>query len=223
VSIKDYINKNNINFENLFSSSANCDLKILYFLKNIENGFFIEAGAHDGLFQSNTKILEDLNWNGILIEPSKILFERCKLNRKVFIENYALTSLSYEYSTINGFVNEIPIKDGIILMGLKEEICQTTTITEICKKYKQTKIDFFSLDTEGYEIEILKGIDFDLIDINYFLIELNSKYYTYEELISFMNLKNFDLICNLSNFTKQNTPTWPENHQDYLFQNKKYK
>ena len=31
--------------------------KILPYLQNIENGVFVEAGAHDGLFQSNTKSL----------------------------------------------------------------------------------------------------------------------------------------------------------------------
>ena len=31
--------------------------------------FFLEVGAYDGLFQSNTLFLEkDLNWKGILIE-----------------------------------------------------------------------------------------------------------------------------------------------------------
>ena len=37
---------------------------------NYENGFFIEAGANDGVVQSNTFYFEkELNWTGLLIEP----------------------------------------------------------------------------------------------------------------------------------------------------------
>ena len=45
--------------------------KILPYLQNIENGVFVEAGAHDGLFQSNTKILEDL-----VVLPNLVDFPR---------------------------------------------------------------------------------------------------------------------------------------------------
>jgi len=45
------------------------------------NGFFIEAGANDGIAQSYTYELEKNGWRGILIEPSSEAFENCMLNR----------------------------------------------------------------------------------------------------------------------------------------------
>ena len=49
---------------------------------NFRNGFFIEVGAHDGIFQSNTLSLEkDLGWTGILIEPSISAYLDCVKNR----------------------------------------------------------------------------------------------------------------------------------------------
>lgn len=43
-------------------------------------GFFFEAGAHDGVSQSNTHQLElQLGWTGVLVEPSK-QFQSLKLN-----------------------------------------------------------------------------------------------------------------------------------------------
>ena len=42
----------------------------LYNIINKKNGFFIELGANDGLFQSNTAFFEkEHEWTGILIEP----------------------------------------------------------------------------------------------------------------------------------------------------------
>jgi len=45
------------------------------------NGFFIELGAMNGITYSNTKFFEDqLNWTGILIEPTN-QFSELILNR----------------------------------------------------------------------------------------------------------------------------------------------
>jgi len=49
---------------------------------NKKKGVFIELGANDGLFQSNTVFFEkELGWRGILIEPSLKGYEKCKINR----------------------------------------------------------------------------------------------------------------------------------------------
>ena len=43
---------------------------------DFRNGFFVEAGAYDGVDQSNTYYLEkEKGWNGILIEP---IFENAR-------------------------------------------------------------------------------------------------------------------------------------------------
>ena len=52
------------------------------FFKGKTNGVYIEMGAVDGLFQSNTKFFEDqLNWTGILIEPQPNSFKKLQMNR----------------------------------------------------------------------------------------------------------------------------------------------
>ncbi|MCV5968647.1 hypothetical protein, partial [Lactococcus petauri] len=47
-------------------------IKVLPYLQDIQGGFFVEAGAHNGSIasNSNTKILEDCGWGGLLIEPA---------------------------------------------------------------------------------------------------------------------------------------------------------
>jgi hypothetical protein len=56
--------------------------RILEYIGQIENGFYIEAGAYDGVLQSNTKFIEEeLNWTGILIEPSPKVFLELEKNK----------------------------------------------------------------------------------------------------------------------------------------------
>ncbi len=44
-------------------------------------GFFIEAGAHDGVSLSNTFFLESVGWTGLLVEAHPELFDKCKRSR----------------------------------------------------------------------------------------------------------------------------------------------
>jgi len=65
----------------------------------IENGgTFFEAGAFDGINQSNTFFLEKLGWKGVLVEPSFENYLKCISNRPLSVSvNCALVSPT-EYS-----------------------------------------------------------------------------------------------------------------------------
>ena len=46
------------------------------FLKEKRNGFFVEAGAWDGEYLSNTLFFErDRNWTGLLVEANRLAFK----------------------------------------------------------------------------------------------------------------------------------------------------
>lgn len=159
--------------------------------KRKENGFFIEAGASDGIKQSNTMFLEFYrNWRGVLIEPIYELYEQCKQNRsaKTNSYNYALVSSanketvdlcwSPESYGLLGFVNEETnnVSDKLFKMRgspiVNREV-QATTLNNIlvAEKLEEIKIDLLSLDVEGYELEVLKGLDLKKWNIEYILVE----------------------------------------------------
>ncbi|MDA8905242.1 FkbM family methyltransferase [Candidatus Thioglobus sp.] len=77
------------------------------------------------------------------------------------------------------------------------------------------KIDFFSLDVEGVELEVLKGINFDAVDIKYICVEVWDK--DKDKICNFLENKNYLLIKDLSEFNKKDFPNWGGNHNDYLF------
>jgi FkbM family methyltransferase len=166
------------------------DLKLEPYL-NFRNGFFIEAGASDGIAQSNTLYFERYkNWRGILIEPVPELAIQCKENRpNCIVENCALVSFDYSetlvqmrycrlMSLVKGAlttpeVEEDHIRKGCEMQGVSSYDLQVParTLTSILNEYDVTNIDFLSLDVEGYEINVLKGIDFEKHRPNLMLIE----------------------------------------------------
>ena len=222
--IEDYIkNHKDIIEKDKITPGGHFDKVILEYVSDIENGFFVEAGAN---IAQNTRILYDCGWTGLLIEPSRSSYEWCVENMNNCInENCALVSHDYKEKTIVGSQNT-DINKTIHLFGYPHmnidgvgEI-KVSTFSDLTLKHNIKNIDVFFLDTEGYEMEVLKGVDFDVCYIKYFVIEVNNDQYTFEELKYFMENKNFELICNLSNFTKEDCPNWPGTHQDYLFKNK---
>lgn len=144
--------------------------------------FYIEVGAHDGVFQSQTLKLEKEGWNGLLIEANPILFDKCKKNRgsnNIFV-NACLVNNDYKKETIPFYSY-----DNIGAMGRTEKYfinesvkgtkfsVPAKPINHILKEHNITTVDFFSIDTEGAEIEILNSIDFDQVNYKSFLIEFH--------------------------------------------------
>ena len=216
--IKEHLEKNKEFYKKWLvdNEQGMIEFKILPYLQDIENGIFVEAGAYDGLFQSNTKILEDLGWSGVLIEPSVNSYELCKLNRKCIVENYGLVSFDYKDEFVYGMFNGTP-RSGISKDGNNPTKVNAKTLTSILLEKNITHVDFLSLDVEGYELEVLKGVDFNLISFNFLLMEVNYDSYSLEDMVDFLAEKGFKLISNISNFRFDNTPGWPGTHQDFLF------
>jgi FkbM family methyltransferase len=156
-----------------------------------QSGFFIEVGANDGVSESNTYYLEKIkSWQGVLIEPIPHLFRQCVVARpqaKVF--NAALVSADYSETTVvmqNRHLMSVvkgvfsnPEEDKQNLEKAKhyhnidnaEIHVPARTLTSILDEANAPQIDFFSLDVEGFELNVLKGLDFQRYRPEYMLIE----------------------------------------------------
>lgn len=193
--------------------------KILEYI-NYENGIYIECGANDGITQSNTYYLEkNKNWFGFLIEPSNKSFNECVKNRSeknVFV-NCALVSKDYKSKLIEGdFDGNLMSSVGGKRRGTNStNMVVAKTLTEILDEYSFKEIDFFSLDVEGYEFDVLKGIDYDQYSFKYILIEIYE--WDFEKIKQLLESKNYSLVKNLSGFNLENNPNWDGTHNDYLF------
>ena len=167
------------------------DVKLEKYLK-YKNGFFIEVGANDGFAQSNTYYFEKLRgWQGILVEPIPKLFEKCyKLRRKSRVFNCALVSSNFTDTHVKmKYANLMSLVEGAMSDAEKEAEhienglrCQkidksytidipVRTLTSILDECEVKEIDLFSLDVEGYELNVLKGLDFERYRPKYMCIE----------------------------------------------------
>ena len=163
------------------------DLQVLEFYDNKKNGFFIEIGAYDGIELSNTYLLEKTyNWKGICVEPIPKKFELlCKNRPNSLCYDYAVYNTSYKevifdvgsntcemYSGINGTLDCQCYID--LVNANKTQIMRITiSLNDLLEQSNAPLfIDYLSLDTEGSELEILKGVDFSkytfgLIDVEH--------------------------------------------------------
>ena len=61
----------------MISAQFNQPRQIDKLLDETRNKFFIEAGAFDGEFYSNSLFFEaERNWTGLLVEPNPVAFQR---------------------------------------------------------------------------------------------------------------------------------------------------
>ncbi|KAI9562622.1 hypothetical protein GHT06_010076 [Daphnia sinensis] len=165
---------------------------ILRILRNQTNGFFIECGAYDGETLSNTLYMErSLAWTGLLIETDQISFKAIKgRNRKAFTSPVCLSTKPYPMEAVfNATIGSlgailerndeqpVPISSTSEKNHLGQE--EGSSKSEVPYLYKaqcfplysmltavgRTQVDYFSLDIEGSELQVLKTIPWHKVDI----------------------------------------------------------
>ncbi len=149
--------------------------------RGFKNKFFVEAGALDGKLTSNTLLLEmNGDWKGVCIEPGPS-FESLKVNRRCFVDNACLARESGGSVSFK-FVEGDPVMSGIETSLGKKALSQsgiifpmkTKSLTEVLESHLAPRaISYLSLDTEGSELDILRGIDFAKYSFGVMTIEHN--------------------------------------------------
>jgi FkbM family methyltransferase len=206
---------------------------------NYDNGYFIEIGANNGVNQSNTLYFEKFRgWRGLLIEPHPKLFSQLKKNRshKSTCINAACTSFSFKNDSLKMMYSDLmttsvdesnilPNSVEHALLGSKylvgqpsEFTAKSETMQQILERISAPKcIDLFSLDVEGFEFEVLSGINHKIFRFNLICVETSD----IPRMEAFMAKINYELVKQVTHhdlFFRDRTIRMPlgeslENHE----------
>ncbi|WP_269931079.1 FkbM family methyltransferase [Aminobacter sp. HY435] len=148
------------------------------------DGYFVEVGACDGVGLSNTYLLEQMGWSGVLAEPNPVMVEPIVTRRRAPLctlpvggtTGEAVTMLfvpdAPELSTMQQF--EHGDRHATARAAHIKVTQKTISLNDLLARYQAPEvIDFISIDTEGSEPDILAGFDFDRHDVRLFAIEHN--------------------------------------------------
>jgi len=141
------------------------DRLIAEFFASSPSGFFVEVGANEPQRGSQTWQLEQSGWTGILIEPQPELAERLRCTRRARVVATACSSpanagtmmtlhLSGPHSS---FKREFAITGAVSRGTIAVPVRTLDDILE--EAGAPAPIDFVSIDTEGHEVEVLRGFD----------------------------------------------------------------
>lgn len=142
-------------------------------------GFLIEIGAHDGVLQSNSVILERAGWRGMLIEALPGPYARCRRTRPgMIVEHAACVAADYPGQTVtmtdvglmtlsgrSALAEEARAEwlsrgEGFAGRPRQEIEVPAATLSGLLDKHGQARLDLLLLDVEGAETDVLDGLDF---------------------------------------------------------------
>jgi FkbM family methyltransferase len=168
--------------------------------------FYVDVGANDGLIVSNTAYFDlVLKWKGICIEPHPGAFSELIKNRTNSINlNICISDEEGEvdFCAVSGYAEMLSgiekcyhpdhkkrIESEIEKHGGNKEILKIISkpLRQVLSENKVKKVDYLSIDTEGSELQILKSIDFDIVDIRVISTENSSK----SDIKTFLESKGF--------------------------------
>ena len=170
------------------------DYLLCKFFEFKTEGYFVDVGAFDGVHLSNSYCFELLGWQGVCVEPQHFYQKLCAKNRPaskcihaacVHDDNiseltiqtditglFSGAELDNSQKNISDHYNTISKE----LAQPKTETVPATTLNAILGKHlpDESEIDFISIDVEGFEKNVLNGLDLDRYAPRILLIETST-------------------------------------------------
>jgi len=147
------------------------DIVFLRALGDQPDGRWIDVGANHPVNDSVTKNFYDLGWRGINIEPVQYFHDLLVQQRPRDVNVRALASdkpgrmilqqntQNLDLSTVDEFLTAVYRERGDVLEEVEVDV---VTLAGVCSEYlDRDVIDVLKIDTEGHELQVLLGHDFE--------------------------------------------------------------
>lgn len=169
IKLKEFIYKR---YNISFSQGGGDDIQLNKLLKRNEKGVFVDIGCWHPIKGSNTYYFYLRGWKGICVDPNSQLeslynlyrpkdtFVNCAIgiaaDEKVFYyqlkEGYtAMNTLNYASIEKHNLKDKIMRSDKVPIYSLKDILDKNLKLND--------RLDFFDIDVEGLDLEVLKSND----------------------------------------------------------------
>jgi FkbM family methyltransferase len=191
---------------NISFARSGDDLQLMKLIDNSTPGVFVDIGSWHPKKASNTYFFYLRKWKGICIDPNpelKDLYHSLRprdifINAGVGFSSEPMKYFMFSESSINTFS-----KDFIKSKNLESKIVNQLDIPiyslkEILSKHilPTDRLDFFDIDAEGFDLEVLKTNDWDLFRPKIVVIEsdLPIKEDINSDIVKYLESKNYKLL-----------------------------
>ncbi len=186
-------------------------LNSFYEGKKNYKGFYVDIGAHHPFRFSNTQFFYKKGWRGINIEPTVHLYNTFKKYRKkdinlnIGISNSEKSLTFYEFNepALNSFDKELSnqrnndSKNKYKIINTRE--IKIHKLAEVLDKNlpENQKIDFFNIDVEGLDLDVLKSNNWDKYSPSYIFIEgkIDFKNVGQSEIYNYLLAKKYQFVA----------------------------
>ena len=163
-----------------------------------KHGFFVECGAATGIGLSNSLYFErSRNWTGLLIEANPESFKALLKNNMKSYQLNACLSPTYEPKQLHfkpagllgGLTTFIDTYEYRVNKEMKDKfeiVVECFSLYHIMQAMGIDHIDYFSLDVEGAEMDILQTIPWNKLQIDVLTVEYNNNKTKLEKMRAFM-------------------------------------
>jgi FkbM family methyltransferase len=169
-------------------------------------GFYVDVGAFDPVFFSNTLLLHKHGWKGINIDANPERVELLRQRRPTDINVCAVVSnshrsvryLRYPTEGLNRIVDATAGDTGNMQgeSPIASEEMTTCTLGELLERHVPpgTGIDFLNVDCEGEDLNVLDGLDWEKWRPRIVAVEANTPPER-ERLLDFMQVRGYALAA----------------------------
>lgn len=175
--IREFIyNRYNISF-----SKSGDDIQLMKLINNRTPGAYVDIGCWHPVKASNTYYFYVRGWKGICIDPNpelKVLYDKFRpkdnfVNAGVGQTGTTLTYNMFEESSMNSFSKDFVNKHEGVSKIIKQFDIPLYSLKEILDTNldKNDRLDFFDVDVEGFDLEVLKTNDWQVYRPKVIIIE----------------------------------------------------
>ncbi len=151
------------------------------FFKEKKDGVFFDVGGNHPLNINNTRYFEEIGWNGYVFEPLPSMQPLWEKHRKAKFFPLGASDKADELTfsvvkNVTGWEDMLSFvkktRDKTYAGHETEDIIiKVVPLRDVLKKENIVHIDYMSIDVEGHELNVVKGIDFNEVKISVLTIE----------------------------------------------------